>query len=178
MTQIVTSKPDFSLDALDGVMLHVVLVHPEIPQNTGSIARLCAGTRTWLHLVEPLGYKLEDRYLKRAGLDYWPGVRLSVHRDLASLEAMLPAERTWLFSKTGERSYLEVPLAAGSVLVYGCETRGLPDAFVERYADRLVRIPTSSAVRSLNLSNSVAIGVYEGLRQIGWAGETPMESAP
>lgn len=176
MTQIVTTAPDFGLGALGHSILHVVLVTPEIPQNTGSIARLCAGTRSWLHLVEPLGYALEDRYLKRAGLDYWPGVRLSVHPSLEALEALLPRERAVLFTKRADSTYLDARYTPGTVLVFGCETRGLPPDFVERHAARAVRIPTSSEVRSLNLSNAVSIGVYEGLRQLGWAGETPMES--
>lgn len=176
MSQIVTSPPDFGLDALAPSTLHVVLVHPEIPQNTGSIARLCAGARVWLHLVEPLGYVLEDRYLKRAGLDYWPGVRLSVHRSLDALEPLLPTGRTAMFTKRAQRRYLDVEYQPGHALVFGCETRGLPPELLDRHEDCLVRIPTSSEVRSLNLSNSVAIGVYEALRQLDWPGETPMPS--
>lgn len=176
MSTIVISEPDFDLTAAPPSRLHVVLVNPEIPQNTGSVARLCAGARAWLHLVEPLGFVLSDRYLKRAGLDYWPGVRLSVHPSLEALEAVLPLERTWAFTKQAEQLHTDVRYPDGAVLVFGRETRGLDQAFVERHAERLVRIPTSSEIRSLNLANSVAVGVYEVLRQQGWRGETPMPS--
>ena len=155
--------------------MHVVLVHPEIPQNTGNIARLCAGTDAWLHVVEPLGYTLEDRYLRRAGLDYWPGVRLSKHPSLDALEAMLPRERTWLFSKRGEALYRDHAMPRGTVLVFGCETKGLPPEFTARWRDRCVRLPTTGKVRSLNLANSVGIAAYEVLRQADWRGETPMD---
>ena len=176
--QIRPVPPDFSLEGLGDLRMHVVLVHPEIPQNTGNIARLCAGTDAWLHLVEPLGYVLEDRYLRRAGLDYWPGVRLSVHESLDALEPMLPRDRTWLFTKHADALYREAPLTRGAVLVFGCETKGLPDAFSTRWAGQRLRLPTTSKVRSLNLANAVAIGAYESLRQQGWGGEAPMPSGP
>ncbi|MCB9507604.1 MAG: tRNA (cytidine(34)-2'-O)-methyltransferase [Myxococcales bacterium] len=156
--------------------MHVVLVEPEIPQNTGSIARLCAATRAWLHLVEPLGFVLEDRYLRRAGLDYWPGVRLSVHRSLDALEAMLPRERAHLFTKRATTLHTEARYSRGDVLVFGRETRGLDEALLERFSDRLVRIPTSSEVRSINLANAASVGAYEVLRQLEWPGESPAES--
>lgn len=171
---IVLTPPSFAPGDLSPCNLHVVLVEPEIPQNTGNIARLCAATRAWLHLVEPLGFVLEDRYLRRAGLDYWPGVRMSVHASVASLEAMLPSDRTFLFTKKAERLYTAPRFARGDVLVFGRETRGLDEAFVDRHAGRLLRLPTSSEVRSLNLANSVAIATYEALRQLDWGGETPM----
>lgn len=173
--QIQLLPPSFTADDPE-TPLHVVLVEPEIPQNTGSIARLCAGTGAWLHLVEPLGYVLEDRYLKRAGLDYWPNVQLSRHPSLDAVEALLPRERTWLFTKRAEALYRDAPLPHGSVLVFGCETRGLPTAFLERWSDRCVRLPTTGSVRSLNLSNSVAIASYEVLRQLDWRGSAPMPS--
>jgi tRNA (cytidine/uridine-2'-O-)-methyltransferase len=174
---ITFSEPSFALSKGPNgkeVPFHVVLVEPEIPQNSGNIARLCAGTGAWLHLVEPLGYKLEDRYLRRAGLDYWPGVTLSVHPSIADLEEMLPRERTWLFSKRGESVYTDVSYPTGAVLVFGCETRGVPAEFVERWKEGLVRLPTTGNVRSLNLANTVAVGSYEVVRQQGWRGETPM----
>lgn len=176
MSLIQRTPPDFSLDALGDIAFHIVLVTPEIPQNTGNIARLCAGARAWLHLVEPLGYKLEDRYLKRAGLDYWPSVRLSVHPSLDSLLAMMPMDRARLFTKTGDDLYRTPTYTRGDILVYGCETKGLPAALTDAHRDRCVRIPTSGHVRSLNLANSVAIGAYEVLRQLDWEGETPMPS--
>ncbi len=168
--QIILSPPDFSLDSAGDRLLHVVLVEPEIPQNTGNVARLCAGSGVWLHLVEPLGYELDDRHLKRAGLDYWPNVRLSVHPSLASLEPLLPRERTHVFTTKTERFNRDARYVRGDVLVYGRESRGLPGDFIARWADRAVRIPITDAVRSLNLSNSVAIGVYEALGQLGWTG--------
>ena len=137
---------------------------------------MCAGARAWLHLVRPLSFQLEDRYLKRAGLDYWPSVRLSVHDDLSSLERMLPGARTLLFTKRADPILWDRSYVRGEVLVFGAETTGLPRPFLERWKERTVRIPTSSDVRSLNLSNSVAIATYEGLRQFGWAGENPMGS--
>lgn len=147
--------------------LRVVLVQPEIPPNTGSIARLCAATAIPLHLVRPLGFSLEDRYLKRAGLDYWPFVDLHVHD---SWQHFLDAEqpRTLVcFSARATRSYLDAPLTDPVVhLVFGGETRGLDAALRALHAERLYAIPILTPhVRSLNLSNAVSIAVYEGLRQ-------------
>jgi tRNA (cytidine/uridine-2'-O-)-methyltransferase len=153
--------------------LQVVLVQPEIPPNTGSVARLCAATAVPLHLVRPLGFSLDDRYLKRAGLDYWPFVDLHVHD---SWDAFLAAERPPLlvcFSARATRSYLDAPLGAGGplYLVFGGETRGLDAAIREAHAAALYRIPMlTENVRSLNLSNAVSIVVYEALRQRGALG--------
>ena len=158
---------DFSVGAAP---LHVVLVEPEIPPNTGSIARLAAGTGAWLHLVEPLGYELDDRHLKRAGLDYWPAVRLSVHPSWSSLEAALPWDRVWLLSSHGELVHTEVAYPDGAVLVFGRESRGLPAELLARRADRAVRIPTLGAIRSLNVAQAAAVVVYEALRQRGYPG--------
>ena len=174
--RIVISDPDFSEEALGELWMHIVLVTPEIPQNSGSIARLCAATKAWMHVVKPLGYVLEDRYLKRAGLDYWPNVRLSMHESLEALEAILPRERTWLFTKGGQALYRDVAYPRGAVLVFGRESSGLPEAFVERWAAQTTRLPTSRWVRSLNLANSVSIAAYEVLRQHDWPGEDPMTS--
>jgi tRNA (cytidine/uridine-2'-O-)-methyltransferase len=176
MAIITFTPPSFEPDLSGQTLFHVVLVHPEIPQNTGNIARLCAGMRAWLHLVHPLGYSLEDRYLKRAGLDYWPGVTLSQHADLAACEALLPQDRTWILTRRGTSLYREVAWPQqGSVIVFGSESKGLPAEFVQRWAHRGVRIPTSGLVRSHNLANAVAITGYEILRQQAWEGETPME---
>lgn len=155
--------------------LHLVLVHPEIPGNTGNVGRLCAGTKVWLHLVEPLGFELSNRYLKRAGLDYWPHVQLCVHPDFEAVEEIFPAEKMAFFTKKAEKNYAEVKWKPGSVLVFGCETRGLPAEIRERHEERLVRIPTTDKVRSLNLSNACAIGLYEAMRQLEWA---PMGEGP
>lgn len=145
-----------------------MLVAPEIPPNTGSIARLCAATRLRLHLVRPLGFSLDDRYLKRAGLDYWPHVDVRVHDDWPALQAQLPSARAHFFSARASRSYTSVNYAPGDVLVFGCETKGLPADLLAAHRDETWTIPIFSPdVRSLNLSNAVSIVVYEALRQIG-----------
>jgi tRNA (cytidine/uridine-2'-O-)-methyltransferase len=148
--------------------LHVVLVQPEIPPNTGSIARLCAATQTRLHLVRPLGFSLDDRYLKRAGLDYWPYVDVHVHDDWAAFLATACPSSLLCFSARASASYASAPLraAAAPFLVFGGETRGLPDGLRVAYAERMYRIPIFSPhVRSLNLATAVAVVVYEALRQ-------------
>lgn len=155
--------------------LHIVLVEPEIPQNTGSIARLSAGLDAWLHLVKPLGFKLEDRYLKRAGLDYWPKVKLSVHESLEELQKSLPWERTYLFSTRGSALHWEAAYTPGTVLVYGKESKGLPFDWVAANEESSVRIPTTGNVRSLNLANSVSISAYEVMRQWNFKGSQPMK---
>lgn len=150
--------------------LQVVLVHPEIPPNTGSIARLCAATLVRLHLVRPLGFSLDDRYLKRAGLDYWPFVDLAVHEGWEEFVARERPADLRLFSARAARSYLEAEYEApGPVhLVFGGETRGLPPEILEAFAAECYRIPIFSPnVRSLNLSNAVSIVVYEALRRRG-----------
>lgn len=148
--------------------LHIVLVHPEIPPNTGSIARLCAATRIRLHLIRPLGFSLDDRYLKRAGLDYWPHVDLVVHDDWQTYRANFPAARRYLFSARATRSYVEARFSPGDHLVFGCETKGLPAAVTAEAPDDLYLIPIfTTHVRSLNLSNAASIAAYEGLRQLG-----------
>ncbi|MDB5108318.1 MAG: tRNA methyltransferase [Candidatus Binatus sp.] len=149
--------------------LHIVLVRPEIPQNTGSIARLAAAVRARLHLVGPLGFSLEDRYLKRAGLDYWPLVDLRTYRDWEDFVGSHPsAKAEKYFSTHADRTYLEARYARGDFLFFGSETRGLGREFLVEKADRSYRIPIfESGVRSLNLSNAVSIVVYEALRQTG-----------
>jgi tRNA (cytidine/uridine-2'-O-)-methyltransferase len=147
----------------------VVLVEPEIPPNTGSIARLCAATETRLHLVGKLGFSLADRYLKRAGLDYWPHVDLAVHADWPSFVAARRPSRVLAFSTGGADSYTRIDFRAEDVLAFGGETRGLPEKLRRELAP-LWRIPMSgSGVRSLNLANAVSIVLYEGLRQLGRA---------
>lgn len=149
--------------------MEVVLVEPEIPQNTGSVARLCAATATRLHLVGHLGFSLEDRYLKRAGLDYWPHVDLVVHPDWASFRAARRTARLHAFSSHGARSYTRIAFSDDDALVFGGESRGLPDA-LRAELEPLWRIPMATeAVRSLNLANAVSIVLYEGLRQLGRA---------
>jgi tRNA (cytidine/uridine-2'-O-)-methyltransferase len=147
--------------------MHVVLVEPEIPPNTGSIARLCAATETPLHLVGRLGFAIDDRHLRRAGLDYWPFVTLHRHADWTAFAARVPGRRLG-FSARAERPYTAIRFRPDDALVFGGETRGLPAALLEQLAPHLYRIPIASPhVRSLNLANAVAVVLYEALRQRG-----------
>lgn len=152
-----------------GMSIHVVLVHPEIHWNTGNAGRTCLATGATLHLIEPLGFSLGEREVKRAGLDYWEHVDLHVWPDWKHFERTLPTlGEPWFFSTKGTRRYWDAPLASeqGTVLVFGRETGGLPEFLHERYPDRFVQMPMySPLIRSLNLSTSVALGVYEVLRQ-------------
>lgn len=149
--------------------IHVVLVHPEIHWNTGNAGRTCLAAGATLHLIEPLGFSLDDRAVKRAGLDYWPHVAVRLWPDWERFEAELPSlGRAYFFSSKGTAVYWDAPLGDSDdvVLVFGRETGGLPDRLHERFADQFVTLPMSSPhVRSLNLSTSVALGVYEVLRQ-------------
>ena len=150
--------------------MHVVLVAPEIPPNTGSIARLCAATRTPLHLVEPLGFRIDDRHLRRAGIDYWSHVDVRRHADWPAFLAAHPGGRLRLFSARAEHPYTACRYAADDFLVFGGESRGLPPALREAYTGHLYRIPMASEhVRSLNLATAVGIVLYEALRQLGHA---------
>lgn len=145
--------------------MNIVLVNPEIPQNTGNIARTCAATGAKLHLIEPLGFSLDSKYLKRAGLDYW---WLMEYRTYPSLEAFLqehPGARMHFATTKAPRGYHQAEYRDGDFLVFGCETRGLPENLLEKVYDRCIRIPMREEARSLNLSNAVAITLYEALRQ-------------
>ena len=148
-----------------GAMLNVVLVAPEIPQNTGNIARTCAATGTVLHLVKPLGFDISDAAVKRAGLDYWHLVDVRVYEDLDDFFARNDVRQLRLFSTKAPRAYTEADYADGCYLFFGRETKGLPEELLERHYESCVRIPMREAARSLNLSNSVAVGVFEALRQ-------------
>ena len=155
-------------------MVAIVLVHPEIPPNTGNVIRLAANTGADLHLVEPLGFRLDDRELKRAGLDYHEYTRLVAHRDWAACRAAVDPQhaRGWYALTTkGQRSFFDCAFRSDDVLVFGCETSGLPAAILAEFApDATLRIPMRADVRSLNLSNAAAIAVYEVWRQGGFAG--------
>jgi tRNA (cytidine/uridine-2'-O-)-methyltransferase len=149
-------------------MPQVVLVEPEIPPNTGNVARLCAAVRIPLHLVEPLGFKMTDRHLKRAGLDYWDFVEVHRHSSLEDLISTIPSRNLCFFSKKARRPYVEAEFSRNDFLVFGSETRGLPDWLFSLYPDHFWRIPIlQDRVRSLNLSSAVAIVTYEALRQLG-----------
>ena len=147
--------------------LRIVLVEPEIPQNTGNIGRLSAATQSPLHLVGKLGFRIDEHAVRRAGLDYWHLVTLEQHADFGAFQRAYPEARLRLFSAVATRSYLEADFRPGDALVFGRESVGLPDDLLEAHADSVFGIPTLGAVRSLNLSNSVSIVLYEALRQLG-----------
>lgn len=148
----------------------IALVEPEIPPNTGNIARLCAATGTPLHLIGRLGFRLNDAALKRAGLDYWPAVELHRHRDVETFLPTLGSQRFFLLSTRGAIAYTSVAYAPGDVFVFGCESKGLPEALLDAWPGRVLGIPMQvDCVRSLNLATAAALQLYEALRQAqGW----------
>ena len=146
-------------------MLNIVLVEPEIPANTGNIARTCAATGSVLHLIKPLGFDISDKAVKRAGLDYWHLVDVRVYEDLDDFFAKTGAQDLWLLTTKAPRSYAEADFSRDCWLLFGKETRGLPEALLAAHRDRCLRIPIRAEARSLNLSNSVAVVVFEALRQ-------------
>ena len=147
-------------------MLHVVLVEPEIPANTGNIARTCAATGSVLHLIKPLGFDISDKAVKRAGLDYWHLVDVRVYEDLDDFFARNEVRQMRLFSTKAPRAYTQAEYDDGCYLFFGRETKGLPETFLDAHFSDCVRIPMREEARSLNLSNSVAVGVFEALRQL------------
>ncbi len=153
--------------------MHVVLLEPEIPPNTGNVARLCAATRSRLHLIEPFGFKLDDTQLKRAGMDYWQHVEWHRWPGWAAFQAALPhGARLWFVESGGPRLYSEAAFAPDDYLVFGRETAGLPKPLLQEDSDRWLRIPMfHGKARSLNLSNCVALVLFEALRQQGFLGE-------
>lgn len=151
-------------------MFNIVLVEPEIPQNTGNIARTCAATGTALHLVKPLGFSIDDKHLKRAGLDYWPYVNITVYESLDDFMKQHENDKLYLATTKGTQTYADVKYEDGCYILFGKETQGLPKDFIREHADTAIRIPMGEEVnlRSLNLSNSAAIIIYEALRQTGF----------
>lgn len=149
--------------------LSVALIEPQIPPNTGNIARLCAATGTTLHLIGPLGFSLEDEQLRRAGLDYWGDVDLWVHPHWRAFREAVSRDRCLYFSSHGTASYLDAPYTPNAVLMFGNETGGMPERIREKHPDRVFRIPMLPAVRSLNLATAAAAVVYEAARQLGLA---------
>lgn len=147
--------------------MHVVLVEPEIPANTGNIARLCVATGSSLHLIRPLGFFLTDPKLKRAGLDYWDHLQLYTHDSFEDFLSRAKPKRMFLVETGGRRLYSEVEYQAGDYLVFGSETKGLAEGIMERYQDSILTLPQQN-VRSLNLANTVSIIVYEAWRQLGF----------
>lgn len=151
-------------------MIHIVLLEPEIPQNTGNISRTCAVTGAHLHLVGPMGFSIEDKWLKRAGLDYWDQLEVFTYDSWADFRQKHPDVRPWMATSKAAHSYCEAPYEQGDVwLLFGKETKGLPEELLESDPDRTVRIPMRPGARCLNLSNAVAVLVYEVLRQSGFA---------
>ncbi|MEQ8236629.1 MAG: tRNA (uridine(34)/cytosine(34)/5-carboxymethylaminomethyluridine(34)-2'-O)-methyltransferase TrmL [Syntrophomonadaceae bacterium] len=150
--------------------MHIVLVEPEIPQNTGNIARTCALTGTRLHLIKPLGFSIEDRYLKRAGLDYWDEVDVKLWDSFRQLSTALSGHRFFLATTHAKTSYHQFQYQPDDVFVFGRETKGLPPDILAAFPDNQIRIPMRDLGRSLNLSNSAAVVLYEALRQNGFPG--------
>ncbi|MFO0903955.1 MAG: tRNA (cytidine(34)-2'-O)-methyltransferase [Pirellulales bacterium] len=158
--------------------LNIVLFQPEIPPNTGAVGRTCVALAAKLWLVRPLGFRVDEKTLRRAGLDYWQHLEWEVVDDWNALAQRLPVDRAWLFTKTARHSYLDVQYELGDTLVFGSETAGLPPGLLERHRERTLRIPTRPQVRSLNLSNSVAIAAYEAHAQWRRAGRLPPDDGP
>ena len=151
-------------------MLNVVLHEPEIPQNCGNIARTCAATGCTLHLIKPLGFDISEKAVRRAGLDYWHLVDVRVYENLQDFFEKNEVRELWCLSTKAPRCYSEVHYSEGCFLLFGKETKGLPEAFLEQHRNETVRIPMRAEARSLNLSNAVAITVFEALRQNGFQG--------
>lgn len=147
-------------------MFHIVLVEPEIPPNTGNIARLCLAADATLHLVRPLGFSIDDKMLKRAGMDYWKQTRVELWDSLPQLQAAHPQGRFWYLTTKSRRPYYEAPFADGDFLVFGRETKGLPEPLLEANAERCLTIPMTPQARSLNLATSAGIVLFDALRQV------------
>ncbi|AFM00309.1 MULTISPECIES: tRNA (cytidine(34)-2'-O)-methyltransferase [Desulfitobacterium] len=148
-------------------MLNIVLVEPEIPPNTGNVARLCAATGATLHLVKPLGFEISDKHLKRAGLDYWDMLDIRVYENYAEFEEKNPEGPRYLATTKAQRLHTDIQYQQGGYLLFGKETKGLSPEILARYPESTLRLPMIAGARSLNLSNSVAVVVYEALRQWG-----------
>jgi tRNA (cytidine/uridine-2'-O-)-methyltransferase len=161
-----------------GAPLKIVLVEPEIPQNTGNIARLSAATQAELHLVGRLGFRIDEKAVRRAGLDYWHLVALQVHPDFRTFELKNPGSKLLLFSANAPVSYLDMDVAPGDALVFGKESAGLPRELLARNEGRVYGIPTAGAVRSINLASAVAIVTYEALRRCGGLDNPRLEDDP
>lgn len=149
---------------------HIVLVEPEIPANTGNISRTCAATGTYLHLVHPLGFRTDDKTLKRAGLDYWHSVKLEYHDSFEQLAQQYAGSRFFFATTKAKKRYSDFQFQDGDFFVFGKETKGLPESLLQQHPDTIMRIPMTDSVRSLNLSNSAAIVLYEALRQVDFPG--------
>ena len=149
--------------------MHIVLIEPEIPGNTGNIARLCAATGIELHLVKPLGFSIDDKHLKRAGLDYWHLVKVHVHENFAVVKALYPEHKFHYCSTKAPRAHSEAQFGRDDMLVFGKETAGIPEDILKANWEHCIRIPMIEGARSLNLSNAAAIVAYEAMRQLDYA---------
>lgn len=150
------------------INFHVVLYQPEIPANTGNIGRLCVGTNSMLHIIKPMRFLLTDKYVKRAGLDYWDKLSLKIHDSLDDFLLEFPDSNIYFCTTKTESNYTERKYKKGDVFIFGPESRGIPEEILEQYQKQNITIPMSSQIRSINLSNSVAIVIYEAWRQIGF----------
>ncbi len=148
--------------------MKVVLYHPEIPQNTGNIGRLCVATNTPLILVKPLGFTIDSKHIRRSGLDYWKDLNITLVDSLEEVREKNPQSRLWFLSTKGKVNYSKISYQANDILVFGCESAGLGPENIEKYSESLITIPMWGPVRSLNLSSSVALVVYEAYRQLGF----------
>lgn len=149
-----------------GVAFHIALIHPDIPQNTGNVGRLCVGLNVPLHLVHPMGFAIDDKKIKRAGLDYWQDLQLVEHASLNDFSLAMKNRRLILFTTKSKKLYTEIKYERGDVLVFGAESRGLPEEFLKAHWETAVTIPMPGKVRSLNVSNSAAVAAYEVWRQL------------
>ncbi|WP_240416405.1 tRNA (uridine(34)/cytosine(34)/5-carboxymethylaminomethyluridine(34)-2'-O)-methyltransferase TrmL [Paenibacillus periandrae] len=149
---------------------HIVLVEPEIPANTGNISRTCAATGAWLHLVRPLGFDTDDKTLKRAGLDYWHSVHIEYHDSFQEVKDKYKSGRFFFATTKAQKLYTEFTFQDNDFFVFGKETKGLPPEMLAEHPEHLIKLPMTEAVRSLNLSNSAAIVLFEALRQTGFEG--------
>lgn len=147
-------------------MLNIALIHPDIPQNTGNVARLCVGLQATLHLVHPMGFTIDDKKLKRAGLDYWKDLKLRMHDSLEDFMAFSVGSPRYFFTTKAKRRYMEARFGEGDFLVFGCESKGLPEDLIAANATCALTIPMFGPIRSLNLATSVGIVAYEAVRQI------------
>lgn len=157
-------------------MFHVVLHEPEIPNNTGNIGRTCVATGSALHLIEPLGFDIDEKACRRAGLDYWPRLALRTHTEIEAYERATSGARRWYLSTKGGSNFFEAELLAGDHLVFGKESKGLPPEVLERAGDRVLRLPMMPGERSLNLSSVVCTVVFEGIRQCIGRGEAKLNT--
>lgn len=160
-----------------GPLAHVVLIEPEIPNNTGNIGRTCVGLGAALTLVHPLGFEIDEKACRRAGLDYWPRLSLTEFDRFDAYRDVAPRDRVWAFSARASRTVFDVPLRRGDHLVFGRESTGLSDAAREAFADRLVRLPMAPGERSLNLATAVGVALFETLRRATVAGEVTLSDA-